>query len=143
MNNVYVSPFSFALLVRLNWQVYWRGSFHLQRFCSTLNSLFVILLHCQKRKSIISQVYWIVKFLSQCCFPLFSKNIWFGNYFIYSLKRYVLTYQIIHTTESTIKHCWLNRFVSFSFLLMIYSITIVLRSTRADATTTMRGENWQ
>ena len=95
--------------------------FSFQVFFPTLNSLFVILFHFQERKKAqqvcqlsqcyrespslnkFDRVFWIIK-----GFSLLQKNISFGNYFICYLKRFILTYEIIHTTESTIKYCRLK-----------------------------------
>ena len=95
----------------------------------TLNSLFVILLsHCQKGKKAqqtcqpsrwhqeffsvnrFSRVYWIVKFFPSFAYPMLQNSLSFDRYFIYYLRRFILTNEIIHTTESTVKHCRFEKY---------------------------------
>ena len=119
LSNIYVSPFLvFDLVMRLNWQVYCRDSFQLpsflpeskQPFCNTVQfrerkkaQQVCQLSRCYRKCPSLNRfhwVYWIIKF-----FFLLQSNLSFGYYFICYLQRFILTYEIIHTTEITIKHC--------------------------------------
>ena len=53
-----------------------------------------------------------------------------------------MTYEIIHTIESTIKYCG-KRFGNFfhTLAVTIYSTIITLKPTRGYGTTTIQGEN--
>ena len=73
---------------------------------------------------------------------MLQNNLSFGNYFICYLKRFILTYEIIHTIESTIKY-YGKRFGNFfhTLAVTIYSTIITLKPTRGYGTTTIQGEN--
>ena len=128
MNNIYVSPFLFfVLLVRLNWQVYCRDSFQLPNF--PINSVFVILFHFQERKKYqqscrlsrcyrgspslnpLHRVYWIINVFSKYCLAHASKQSFIWELFhLLSKAFYFFTYEIIHITESTAKLCRFEKY---------------------------------
>ena len=128
MNNIYVPPFLFfVLLVRLNWQVYCRDSFQLPNF--PINSVFVILFHFQERKKAqqssrlswcyrgspslnpLHRVYWIINVFSQYCLAHASKQSFIWELFhLLSKAFYFFTYEIIHITESTAKLCRFEKY---------------------------------
>ena len=135
MNNIYVSPFLFfVLLVRLNWQVYCRDSFQLPNF--PINSVFVILFHFQERKKAqqssrlsrcyrgspslnpLHRVYWIINVFSQYCLAHATNNLSFGNYFICYLKRFIFLH------------------MKLSILLKMPQKTVDLKNTESNITVT-------
>ena len=130
MNNIHVSPFFvFALLVRLDWQVYCRNSFQLpsffpdskKPFCNTgpfsgneESSTGLSTLPCLRESPSLNRfhrVYWIIKFFSQYCLPHASKQsiIW-ELFHLLSKAFYFFTYEIIHITESTAKLCRFKKY---------------------------------
>ena len=123
LNNIYVSTTIFVIgrfIVGIDF------SFEVSYL--TLNSLLVILSNCQKRKKAqqtcqssrwhreflsvnrFSRVYWIVKFFPSFAYRVLQKSLSFDRYFIYYLRRFILTNEIIHTTKSTIKHCRFEKY---------------------------------
>ena len=112
MNNIYVSPFLFfVLLVRLNWQVYCRDSFQLPNF--PINSVFVILFHFQERKKAqqssrlsrcyrgspslnpLHRVYWIINVFSQYCLAHASKQSFIWELFHLLSKAFFLHMKLL------------------------------------------------
>ena len=85
---------------------------------------------------------------------MLQSSPWFGNHLICFAKRIILTYEVIHTTESAIKHCRIGKYwtvhhgvwyESFFHTLSvtIYPTKITLRPgcSVVAATTTTHEEN--
>ena len=64
---------------------------------------------------------------------MLQKNLWFGNYFIYLLKDFILTSEVIRITKNTIKHCRFREYWIEHLGMEFESFfqTITLRPTRA------------